>query len=290
MGGQPARRQAVATPAFRSEPFPVGPRFQVTGEVTLAGVTRPLTLEVTVRGLRAGSDKLRFTATGTILRSDFRVAAGVPNAMLSDKFDIELDIEVTAPQLNPLRWAAATVRLPIVADNRTIGNLRPHRGRRFLILRFLESNNARASRSSYECVSRRWSHCPMARAAGFKSPRHWTAVIFVRHTGWGPTFRYAPGGDLNSAAHGMVPYSGAIRRGLENPIPALDVVQRKSPSGSSSARMDRSLSASTARTFVTATAAAATVAARRIQRPRERTRPGPGTTVIVGSAGAAAAA
>ncbi|WP_216899819.1 YceI family protein [Nocardia alni] len=83
------------------EPVQVAEEFEVTGEVTLGGVTKSVTLDVEWGGVREHQDGKRhagFSATGTIKRTEFDVAPGLPNAMLSDKIAIELDIQLIEPQ------------------------------------------------------------------------------------------------------------------------------------------------------------------------------------------------
>lgn len=83
------------------EPVQVAEEFEVTGEVTLGGVTKPVTLDVEWGGVQPFADGSRhagFTATGAIKRSEFDVAPGLPTAMLSDKVAIELDIQLVEPQ------------------------------------------------------------------------------------------------------------------------------------------------------------------------------------------------
>ncbi|GAB2685582.1 YceI family protein [Nocardia thraciensis] len=84
------------------EPIQVAEDFEVTGEVTLGGVTKPITLDVEWGGVQEfqgdGKRHAGFSATGTLKRSEFEVAAGIPAAMLSDKIAIELDIQLIEPQ------------------------------------------------------------------------------------------------------------------------------------------------------------------------------------------------
>ncbi len=82
------------------EPVRVAEDFEVTGEVTLGGVTKPIALEVEWGGVQEAPDNKRragFAATGTLKRSEFDVATAVPTAMLSDKIAIELDIQLIEP-------------------------------------------------------------------------------------------------------------------------------------------------------------------------------------------------
>ncbi|MDQ0395500.1 YceI family protein [Labrys monachus] len=51
---------------------------RVTGNLTLRGVTRPLTIDVEVEGAAGASARLGFRATGTIHRLAFNMSAGFP--------------------------------------------------------------------------------------------------------------------------------------------------------------------------------------------------------------------
>ncbi len=66
---------------------------KVTGDFTLHGVTKPVTLDVTFNGAGMNSfmnsEELGFSATGTIKRSDFGISAYIP--MVGD--DVALTIE-----------------------------------------------------------------------------------------------------------------------------------------------------------------------------------------------------
>lgn len=80
---------------------------KVTGDFTLHGVTRPLTLDVTFNGGYAagGPDpmgaRIGFSAQGKIKRSDFGVAYGVPPAGstfgVGDEVEISIETEFTQP-------------------------------------------------------------------------------------------------------------------------------------------------------------------------------------------------
>ena len=87
-GPSPAPASFVST-----QVVPTGDdRAMVTGDFTLNGVTRPVTLDVHFTGVGAGPMNDRqtvgFEASGIIKRSDFGVSYGVP--MVSD--EVELDI------------------------------------------------------------------------------------------------------------------------------------------------------------------------------------------------------
>ena len=92
----------VSTLHFKAvEPVRVAEEFEVTGEVTLGGVTKEITLDVEWGGVQQfqdGTNHAGFSATGTFKRSDFAVAPALPTAMLSDKIAIELDIQLVEPQ------------------------------------------------------------------------------------------------------------------------------------------------------------------------------------------------
>lgn len=83
------------------EPVQIADEFEVVGEVTIGGVTKPVTLDVEWGGVQEAQDGKRragFSATGTIKRTELDVAPGVPNAMVSDKIAVELDIQLVEPQ------------------------------------------------------------------------------------------------------------------------------------------------------------------------------------------------
>ncbi len=79
----------------------------VTGDLTLHGVTRPLTLAVTFNGgygafaLDPGGARIGFSATGTLLRSDFGIGFGVPapgtTFGVGDEVQIIIETEFTNP-------------------------------------------------------------------------------------------------------------------------------------------------------------------------------------------------
>jgi polyisoprenoid-binding protein YceI len=71
---------------------------KVTGDLTLHGVTKPVTLDVTLNKLGEHPMKKKkaagFSATGTIKRSDFGMAMFVP--AVSDEIDLEITAEAVA--------------------------------------------------------------------------------------------------------------------------------------------------------------------------------------------------
>lgn len=82
-----------------------GADYELAGDLTIAGVTKPLTLDVEFHGTEIfpgdQSTHAGFTATGQIKRSDFGIDFGIiPGAeklMLGDKIKIELDLQFVAP-------------------------------------------------------------------------------------------------------------------------------------------------------------------------------------------------
>ena len=68
---------------------------KLIGELTLLGVTKPVTLDLTLN--KAGAHPFNkktvagFTATGTIKRSEFGMKYGVPN--ISDEIALRLELE-----------------------------------------------------------------------------------------------------------------------------------------------------------------------------------------------------
>lgn len=89
--------------SFRSTAVrPAGRDFEVDGELTIRGVTKPVTLELELNGFSPdlqGGTRVGFSATTEINRQDFGVSyngpiPGADNAMvLSDKIALNLEIE-----------------------------------------------------------------------------------------------------------------------------------------------------------------------------------------------------
>lgn len=71
--------------------------FFIDGDLTIHGVTKPVTLATELGGfgpgLSEGSKVLGISATTEISRADFGVGTSIPGAVVSDKIKIELDIE-----------------------------------------------------------------------------------------------------------------------------------------------------------------------------------------------------
>jgi polyisoprenoid-binding protein YceI len=67
---------------------------QMTGDLTLHGVTKPVTLDVTFNGVGpglTGGTRLGFSGTGRVKRSDFGITGGRPFA--GDTVDLEFEVE-----------------------------------------------------------------------------------------------------------------------------------------------------------------------------------------------------
>jgi len=90
-GANPADARFVSTSVVAN-----GETATITGDLTLNGVTKPVTLEAKFYGagkapaMMGGKENVGFTATGTIKRSAFNVGYGIP--MVSD--DVQLKIAV----------------------------------------------------------------------------------------------------------------------------------------------------------------------------------------------------
>ncbi|MBS1566163.1 MAG: polyisoprenoid-binding protein [Bacteroidetes bacterium] len=83
-----------STLTFKSKSFTKagGKKYKVTGDLTLHGVTKTVTLDATLNGTTVHPMNKKtiagFTFTGIIKRSDFGVAPSMPAAMLAD--DVKL--------------------------------------------------------------------------------------------------------------------------------------------------------------------------------------------------------
>ena len=81
---------------------------RIEGELTLRGVTRPVTLEATYNGGYAGhpmdpNARIGFSAHGAFNRSDFGITYGIPapgtTMGVSDRVDVIIECEFTGPPL-----------------------------------------------------------------------------------------------------------------------------------------------------------------------------------------------
>jgi polyisoprenoid-binding protein YceI len=81
-----------------------GDRMRVTGDLTIRGITKPVTLDVNVEGKvkdMQGKDRYGFTASTSFSRKDFglewNVALESGGWLVSDKITIAIDAQVIAP-------------------------------------------------------------------------------------------------------------------------------------------------------------------------------------------------
>lgn len=73
-------------------------RYKVTGDLSLHGITKPVTLDVWHRGTITkddGTEVAGFQITGTLSREDFNIGPGFPEPALSDDVRIKVDAEFT---------------------------------------------------------------------------------------------------------------------------------------------------------------------------------------------------
>jgi polyisoprenoid-binding protein YceI len=86
---------------------PAGDQFLVDGDLTIRGVTKPITLELEVNGFSPdpfGGTRVGFSATTEINRNDFEVSyngpiPGADNAMvLSEKVTLNIEVEAVLRQ------------------------------------------------------------------------------------------------------------------------------------------------------------------------------------------------
>lgn len=72
-------------------------RYKLTGELTMHGVTKTVTMDLWYRGTitnpQSNATTAGFQLTGTLKRSDFNIGKDFPNAMISDKVEIKADGE-----------------------------------------------------------------------------------------------------------------------------------------------------------------------------------------------------
>ena len=89
---------------------------KVTGDLTLHGVTKPVTLDVTYNGGYAGHPmdphaRVGFSAKGTFKRSDFGIAYGVPapgtTMGVGDEVQVAIEAEFSGPPLAKAPAAAS---------------------------------------------------------------------------------------------------------------------------------------------------------------------------------------
>ncbi|EGF92209.1 yceI-like domain protein [Asticcacaulis biprosthecium C19] len=83
---------------------------KITGNLTMRGVTRPVTFDATFNGGYPGfamdpQARVGFSLTGRIKRSDFGMSAGIPapgsDMGVTDEVDIAIETELLGPPLKP---------------------------------------------------------------------------------------------------------------------------------------------------------------------------------------------
>ncbi|MEU0542054.1 YceI family protein [Nocardia sp. NPDC005978] len=83
------------------EPVAITDEFDVTGLSTIGDVSKPVTLHVEWGGVQLfpldNKHHAGFAARGTIDRSAFGIAPGIPTMLVSDTIEIELDIQLIEP-------------------------------------------------------------------------------------------------------------------------------------------------------------------------------------------------
>jgi polyisoprenoid-binding protein YceI len=72
-------------------------KYQLTGNLTMHGVTKPVTMNLWYRGTTENpmskQQDAGFKLTGTLKRSDFNIGSKTPNAIVSDEIEIKADGE-----------------------------------------------------------------------------------------------------------------------------------------------------------------------------------------------------
>jgi polyisoprenoid-binding protein YceI len=83
-----------------TELAPSGKGWKLTGDLTIRGISRPVTFDMTFEGAATdpyGITKAAFTAVGEIERKDWGLTWNVPleggGVLVSDKFKLEFDVE-----------------------------------------------------------------------------------------------------------------------------------------------------------------------------------------------------
>lgn len=75
-----------------------GGKLTLNGELTLHGVTKPVTLELDgpapPQTDKNGKTRSGFSASGKLMRTDFGVGAGVPSAVIGDEIRFSIDVEI----------------------------------------------------------------------------------------------------------------------------------------------------------------------------------------------------
>jgi polyisoprenoid-binding protein YceI len=92
--------------------------YEVTGDLTMRGVTKPVTLAVAANGFTSdgrGGQKTGFDVTGKLNRKDFGVSWNATvdqTTMLSDEVDLEITVEANKPAPKPAMPQPAPAAAP----------------------------------------------------------------------------------------------------------------------------------------------------------------------------------
>jgi len=82
---------------FKSKTFTKikGKKYKVTGDLTLRGITKTITLELTFNGTYSNNNKTiaGFKVIGILKRSDFSIGTNIPNAVVGDEVNILVNAE-----------------------------------------------------------------------------------------------------------------------------------------------------------------------------------------------------
>ena len=74
-------------------------KYKLTGNLTMHGVTKPVTMDLWYRGTTQnsmGKKAAGFKLTGNLKRSDFQIGSNTPSAIVSDEIEIKADGEFAA--------------------------------------------------------------------------------------------------------------------------------------------------------------------------------------------------
>ena len=103
-----------------------GSALQITGNLTLHGVTRPIILDATFNGGYAGhpydpNGRVGFSARGSFKRSDFGIAMGIPEPGstmgVGDDLEVIIEAEFTGPPLAAIALAYCSQGEEVVSVN-----------------------------------------------------------------------------------------------------------------------------------------------------------------------------
>ncbi|GHN00297.1 polyisoprenoid-binding protein [Cytophagales bacterium WSM2-2] len=82
---------------FKSKTFTKieGKKYKVTGDLTLRGITKTVTLELTFNGIYNNNNKTiaGFKVVGILKRSDFSIGLNIPSAVVGDEVNILVNAE-----------------------------------------------------------------------------------------------------------------------------------------------------------------------------------------------------